>query len=114
MNVLIAPSIVNSIINARILEEQEKAIENPVRPDSAEDPDESFKKYTLINENYEIQVSRCVPRPNRDTSDTLQEPKPKPEWNPDTCIFKPYNYDERERIDQCFESDWSKIKLRNL
>ena len=70
MNVLIAPSIVNSIINARILEEQEKAIENPARPDSAEDPDESFKKYTLINENYEIQVSRCVPRPNRDTSDT--------------------------------------------
>lgn len=68
MNVLVAPSIVNTLINARILDEQLKAEENLVRPDSAEDPDESFKNYALINENYEISVSSCVPRPNRYSS----------------------------------------------
>lgn len=99
MNILLAPSIVNSIINARILEEQEKALENPERPDSAEDPDDSFKKYALINDDYEIQVSKCVPRPNRDPLTNQQEAKPKVEWKQETCIFKAYNYDERERID---------------
>ena len=52
MNVMLVPALVKTLVNARLCE-QEEVIELK-RPDSAEDPDESFKTYCLVNDQYEV------------------------------------------------------------
>jgi hypothetical protein len=96
MNVMLVPALVKTLVNAR-LSEQEEAIELK-RPDSAEDPDESFKTYCLVNDQYEVQTSKCIPRPNREPGCVLQN-KQRELWSPDKCIFKTYNQETKELFD---------------
>lgn len=80
MNVMLVPALVKTLVNAR-LSEHEEATEHK-RLDSAEDPDESFKTYCLVNDQYEVQTSKCIPRPPKEPGYFLQN-KQRDLWSAD-------------------------------
>jgi hypothetical protein len=76
--------------------------------------DSKFKETPWIKrENFEVGIKQCQPRPEKKL-DKEENERPRTPWTLGASQFKEYQYETDKIINDCFEIDWSHIKVPKL
>jgi NLR family CARD domain-containing protein 3 len=122
------PKLQNKIkMNIKNIEFYEEIEDDGRPPESDEEEEESVFSYSLgimnytsgkpksvIDEEYNPKNKHCFPRPPDKVYIKPRNRRPKTPWSFPISIFKDYQMETEELLTECFEFDWSCLKLPKM